>query len=206
MDPANSSRVLLVEGSSDMHVVIHLLQRHGLEPNFEIADKQGFPALRKSIYGEVNVSGRQALGILADANDDVTGRWQAISGRLAKAGCAVPKTPARAGSVFPGPRDMRVGVWLMPDNQGSGELEDFVHDLIPATDPVLPRARRYIDGIPAGERKFEKRKLTRAYVHAWLATRKEPRPMGTAIRTGDLLHDAGAASSFVNWLLRLFGP
>lgn len=205
MGTADSSRMLLVEGPNDMHVVIHLLLQHGIKRNFEIADKQGFPALRKSIYGEVNVSGREALGILADANGDITGRWQEISGRLARAGCTVPKTLSRSGNVFSGPRGILVGVWLMPDNRSSGELEDFVHDLIPANDPVLPRAKRYIDGIPEVERKFENGKLTRAYVHAWLAARKEPRPMGTAIKTGDLSHDAGAANSFVDWLRKLFG-
>ena len=29
--------------------------------------------------------------------------------------------------------------------------------------------------------------------------------MGTAIKTGDLSHDAGAASSLVDWLRKLFG-
>ena len=78
----------------------------------------------------------------------------------------------------------------MPDNKGSGELEDFVYNMIPVNDPIFPRAKRYIDEIPENDRKFTDGKLTRAHVHAWLATRKKPRPMGTAITAGDLLHDA----------------
>ena len=92
----------------------------------------------------------------------------------------------------------------MPDNQCVGELENFVCDMIPANDPILPRAQRYIDDIPAKDRKFKDAKLTRAHVHAWLATREKPRPMGTAITAGDLDCNVRLASSFVNWLRKLF--
>ena len=92
----------------------------------------------------------------------------------------------------------------MPDNQRTGELEDFVADMIPRDDPVWPRARQYIDGIPKADRKFKEGKLTRAYVHAWLAARNKPRPMGTAVEVNDLRHDSTNAASLVGWLNRLF--
>ena len=201
-----NSKVLLVEGSDDKHVVIHLLKHHGCcQPPFHIAPKQGYPELWESIPSELKVSGRTALGILADANDSIASRWQSISDKLIKAGCGdVPTAVSHSGSVFSGPRGMCVGVWLMPDNQRNGELENFVHDMIPENDFVLPRARCYIDGIPEQERKFTESKLTRAYVHAWLATCKKPRPMGTAIEARDLQYDVPVANSFVCWLRRLF--
>ncbi len=92
----------------------------------------------------------------------------------------------------------------MPDNQRRGELEDFIASMIPQDDPTCPRAQRYIDGIPDAERKFSRRKLTRAHVHAWLAARRKPRPMGTAITACDLHHDAPIAATFVGWLRKLF--
>lgn len=195
---------LLVEGTDDLHVVKHLLERHGIEPPFEIAPKEGFQKLRKSIYNEVNVSGRSVLGILADANENRAGRWQAISDQLARAGCRVPPKLTPANSVFPGPRGISVGVWLMPDYQRNGELEDFVYDMIPMNDPILPLAKAYIDGIPAANRKFKDVKLTRAYVHAWLASLRKPRPMGTAISSGDLVCNIQLANSFIDWLRQLF--
>ncbi len=206
MGSSAKSKMLLVEGSDDMHVVKHLISRHGFEPNFEIVPKGGIQELQKSIYSEVNVPGRDALGILADANDNITGRWRSISQKLARADCVVPKAPSNSGSVFLGPRGIRVGVWLMPNNQISGELEDFVYDMIPANDPILPRAQNYIDNIPKKERKFKDGKLTRAYVHAWLAAREKSRPMGMAIEAEvrDLVHDVPAAKSLVAWLRKLF--
>ena len=92
----------------------------------------------------------------------------------------------------------------MPDNNRRGELEDFIHDMLPANDPVLPRAKIFIDNIPAEDRKFSDSKITKAYVHAWLAARKKPRPMGTAIVAKDLVHNVEVANSFVNWIRNLF--
>ena len=148
MVTANSSKRLLVEGSSDLHVIIHLLLRHGIEPNFWIGTSKDIP------HSEIRS--------MAKSTCPGARRWEfwrmpmmtlRVDGRPFRDGSQTPvalsrKTLARTGSVFPGPRGMQVGVWLMPDNRSSGELEDFVHDLIPATDPVLPRAKCYIDEIP----------------------------------------------------------
>ena len=195
---------LLVEGNDDKHVVANLLRMHNLHNIVDIKNKEGFDQLRDSIYNEVNESGRKALGILADANCEINGRWRSIYDRLDQAGCKVPKKISHSGSIFIGPRDVRVGVWIMPDNNRSGELEDFIHDMIPANDPVLPRAKIFIDNIPAEDRKFSDSKITKAYVHAWLATRKKPRPMGTAIVANDLDHNVEVANSFVIWIRNLF--
>lgn len=143
---------------------------------------------------------------MADANDEPSQRWQSISDQLREAACEVPAGISGDGAIFSGPRDLRVGIWLMPDNDRSGELEDFVADLIPDDDPLWPMAKRYIDEIPADLRPFRPQKLTRAYVHAWLATREAPRPMGLAIRAGDLRHDAPIAAKLLRWIQDMFGP
>ncbi len=204
MDNAGKGRLLLVEGTDDEHVITKLLARHGLEKSFEIQEKGGFEELHASIYNEVQASGRRILGIVADANDQPVNRWKSISDKLKEANCEVPSDPGVDGSVFPGPREIRVGVWLMPDNQRPGELEDLVADMIPEEDGPWPRAQDYIDQIPEQERKFKPRKVTRAYVHAWLAAQERPRPMGSAITARDLVHDAPPAQSMVHWLRVLF--
>ena len=92
----------------------------------------------------------------------------------------------------------------MPDNQSAGELEDFIERLMPAGDPVWPRTGRYIDDIPPEDRQFATGKILRAKIHAWLATRAEPRKMGAAIRVGGLNATGPLATQFVEWLRRLF--
>ncbi len=197
----SAPKVLLVEGVDDKHVVRHLRQSLGLKLTFEFRVKDGIDNLLKGIPGEIKVSGRQAVGILADANEDIQARWQAIANRLSDAGVQPPDAPDREGAIIQG--KPRVGVWLMPDNHNSGALEDFVVKLVPQDHPVWPRAVQYIDGIPPNEREFSEQKTTRAKLYAWLATRKEPQRMGTAIGIGSL-HLGPPAEGFANWLKRLF--
>ena len=198
-----SKRVLLVEGPDDEHVVQHLCNRQLKMPTFAIISKDGFSRLTRAIRPEMKVSGRTVLGILADANDDPQARWQAIAHPLQQVGYNLPARTAPGGIVVEG--SPRVGVWLMPDNASTGQLEDFILQMIPAGDPVWPRAKCYIDAIPEAERKFKPQKAQRARIHAWLAARKEPRKMGAAIGAGDLDIATPLAKDLIAWLRQMFG-
>lgn len=205
---AQASRVLLVEGPDDKHVAEHIWwRRHRAEPTFCALVKDGVDNLLDAIDTEVQAPGLQAMGILVDANDDVDARWEAVKGRLASAKVDLPDSPVPSGTIIDGgPHDgiPRVGVWLMPDNAASGELEDFVIRMIPDCDAVWPLAKRYIDGIPYTERKFSEKKQPRAQLYAWLAAREDPRLMGEAIRTHDLNVDGPLCQAFAAWLKALF--
>ena len=202
-------RVLLVEGPDDKHVVIHLSERSGLTQNFMIVEKEGKDSLLDSIDVEVDIPGRTVLGIMLDANDDLDARWQAVTGRLNRLRQEdhfdlpdLPAQPKPGGTIING--RLRIGIWLMPDNRSTGELEDFVGSMIPSGDPVWPRAEAFIDSIPKDDRKFAPGKIQRAKVHAWLAARESPRPMGLSIRAGDLDTNVSNSTTFVNWLRELF--
>ena len=202
-DSQSSDHVLLVEGQDDKHVVRHLCHRHESTPSFSISDKDNITQLLESIGPEINVSGRQAVGILVDANDDVTGRWNAIQNRLRRADIEPPLSPSPDGTIIQA--RPRIGIWLMPDNTSAGELEDFVTKMIPTEDPVWPLSLSYIEGIPEADRKFSEKKKLRAQLYAWLATREDPRRMGLAIRARDLKVDGDLSKKFVAWLNELFG-
>ena len=196
-------RILLVEGADDEHVVRHLCARQQDMPSFHIDNKGGFPQLKDSIGPEIKVAGRTHLGILVDANDNFNARWQSVANHLRQADVNPPTHTAQTGTVVAG--QPRVGIWLMPNNGSPGELEDFIRQLIPAGDPVWPRAQRYIDGIPEADRRFATGKVLRAKIHAWLATRAEPRKMGGAIGVGDLNAMDPLARQFIDWLRWVFG-
>ena len=202
-------RVLLVEGPDDKHVVIHLSERSGLEQNFWIIEKEGKDTLLDSIVLEARTPGRTVMGVVLDANDDLDARWQAVTDRLNRLRREdhfdlpdLPAKPEPGGTILDG--RLRIGIWLMPDNLSTGELEDFVGSMIPSGDPVWPRAEDFIDGIPPDDRKFAPGKIQRAKVHAWLAAREAPRLMGLSIRAGDLDTNASNSATFVNWLRELF--
>ena len=128
-----SNRLLLVEGSDDQHVIRHLWERRYRQPApFQISPRDGIIRVIDAIRDEARVLGRQALGIVLDANDSPATRWQSISDRLASLGIQTPATPDPDGTIIASTGDIpRIGIWLMPDNRSLGELEDFVAQMIP---------------------------------------------------------------------------
>ena len=196
---------LLVEGSTDRHVVIHICKRASI-PDFNIDPKGSVEGLLESIPNEVRVDGRAALGIMLDANDHPEGRWEAVKGRLRKVGIELPPNPRPEGVVIDPSKGLpRVGVWMMPDNESPGELENFLKEMLPPNDAVWPLARAYINGIPTPHRKFQEGKTLRAQIHAWLAAGEDPRPPGSAIGAHDLAIGGPLCVRFTAWLRRLFG-
>ena len=212
-----AKRLLLVEGVNDKHVVMHLWKRLiKSDPPFCILEKGGIPQLLPSIPVEIDVRRREVLGIVVDADDDVSCRWKAVANRLRRAGIDVPAKLDPAGVVIEGkPHEdaPRVGIWLMPDNASTGELEDFVAKMVPSNDRVWPMSKDYIEEIlcadrkfPEGEiRKFSEGKILRAQIYAWLAAREDPRQMGLAIKAEDLDIDGALCGRFTGWLQELFG-
>ena len=206
----SKSKAILVEGKDDENVIYHLLTEQQRE-TVDIEVKDNDDQLLKSIFSELNVSQRDTLGVVMDGNNNYSGRWQAISHRLNKVGIKLGNTPAPEGFISDATatfmkenfKPIRIGIWIMPDNQSNGELEDFIATMIPANDPVWPRSQNYIDDIPQKDRDFKNKKITRAKVHAWLATREDPILMGAAINAKYLKTDGQMCLDFQKWLTKL---
>ena len=196
--------ILLVEGRNDKHVVWQICNRNPELPDFFISDRGDINAVIESIGPEFLAAGRQALGILVDTDDRPQARWDEIAHQLRAFGVQPPVAPDPTGTIISGV-EPRVGVWLMPDNTQAGEIEEFVASMIPDDDPVWPMSQDYIDGLPRYEGKFADGKTLRAKIHAWLATRADPRLMGQAIGTHDLQVNGPLCQRFLVWLNRLFG-
>lgn len=198
-----SDRVLIVEGSDDEHVVRRIWERCEASQLFQVEQKGGIDILLDDLGSDILAPGRQSVGIVVDANDNVAARWAAVRDRLLEEGVHIPVSPVVHGTVIAGADSKpRIGVWLMPDNSSAGELEDFVVQMIPAGDQVWPLSQRYIREIPAPV--FSASKTLRAQLYAWLAAREDPRQIGLAIRASDLKLDGELCQRFVGWLMRLF--
>ena len=207
--PDSQSRVLLVEGQDDKHVIDHIRSRCSMARKFCIRDKSNYVELLKSIPTEIKAPGRDVLGVVLDADEDPVARWHAVLTKLnalEEEGyfniSDLPNEPVPSGAVVEG--RVRIGIWLMPDNCSCGELENFVEQMIPSSDPVWPKSQKYIDEIPICDRPFKTKKTTRAKVYAWLATRERPFRMGTAIRAQELDINVPLTVTFADWLRRLF--
>ena len=174
MPDTGSECVLLVEGPDDEHVVRQLCRRYEEVPEFSVEVTGNDANLLDAIGPALIVPGRRAVGVLADADDDLQSRWNELSFRFAEEGITTPDVPDSGGIIMETETGLHIGIWVMPDNTSTGETEDFIQRMIPAGDPVWPRAQSYVNGIPPDHRRFRPGKLLRAQVYAWLATREIP--------------------------------
>jgi hypothetical protein len=201
---------LLVEGKNNAHVIKNLAKRHGMEsPEIQTPGKEteSIEELLRGLPLRLQAEDLQTLGIVVDANQDILARWQAIRERLISNGYSnVPKTPLVEGWVSNLTDKPRVGVWLMPDNQLPGMLEDFVRYLIPPDDVLRPKAEAILQEIEQTNlNRYKPVHHPKALIHTWLAWQETPgMPMGQAITAQALRHDSPTALSFVAWLKRLF--
>lgn len=200
------TRLLLVEGSDDRAVCTHFINRHGITTPIDIKDSGGFENLLKALPVRLKASSPRNLGVVVDADCDVVGRWQQLRSVLVNAGVRnIPEHPPAEGLVTLGGSGLRIGVWIMPDNTVSGEIEHFVSSLVPENDSLWPYAERCVYGIPSADRRFKESDLTRSVLHTWLAWQEEPgTPMGLAITRRYLTTDGPVAQRFLAWLQYLF--
>ena len=199
--------LLLVEGKDELHVLSQLLKHHRLPDNFVIKDKDGIDNLLDTLDVELIAGGLERLGVIVDADTAPASRWQSLRSIFAQSGFPLPDRADPLGTIveLSNRTLVRVGVWVMPDNETEGMLEDFVRLLVPPGDALLVFAEECIDEVVTRDCRFRPSYRSKALIHTWLSWQKEPgTPLGLAIRSREL--DAGAAFALplMNWLRRLF--
>ena len=202
-------KILLVEGSDDEHVLKHICGERGVGQLDEVKPQGDVLRLLENFPVRLKESDVEALGVVIDADTDLAARWQSLHDRLTKAGYQnVPASPAPAGTIVTPPSDSllpRVGVWIMPDNQTKGILEDFLHFLVPSGSRLFGHVKSSVAAIPDGERRFSQLAEPKAIIHTWLAWQLEPgRPLGTAITAKFLDAKVAQVDVLVAWLKQLF--
>ncbi|MBM7116561.1 DUF3226 domain-containing protein [Archangium primigenium] len=214
--PKNSPYRLMVEGPDDKHALLGLMKRHGYDwddarstrPHVE--DMQGVSKLLDSANLSTGAKSLSRMGLVLDADLDVKPRWQQLRDCFSHLRIDLPVSPASEGTVVdilprPDLKLSRLGIWLMPDNQQPGILEDFLGNLVPANDPCWAYAEeatvkaRSLGGALAQKDQIKGR------IHTWLAWQTDPGlPFGTALTARLLGHDSPQALAFVSWFQRLF--
>ena len=212
---------LHVEGTNDVHVVHHLLFRHGIDcpvsgdrrqqhefaPNVpEITPAGDKDAVLAAIGTAVPVSNGRSVGFVLDADDVPQNRWQAVCDKLREFGLELPDEIPNEGFVAEiEDYRARVGVWLMPDNQRAGALEHFLQDLVDDDNHLLHLAQTSTVGARERGAEFPEVDRPKAVLHTWLAWQKAPGlPYGAAIKARFFRDDSAAALAFVEWYRRVF--
>lgn len=201
------SSVLLVEGKDDEHVFYALLKHHGIPRGIiNVKDKEGIDNLLATLEVELLGSELKQLGIVVDADVDLTARWQSLTAILRNSGYTkIQTSPDPAGTIIVEDDRPVVGIWIMPDNSVPGMLENFVRFLVPQNDLLWDRVFLCIDSIPETERLFRSQHLIKAQIHTWLAWQNEPgSPLGLSITKRYLEADALHAQLLIQWIRRVF--
>ena len=207
-----NGKILLVEGTDDEHVLKHICGKRGIPPLDEVKPHGGDTKLLESLEVRLKLpEDGDVIGVVIDADTKISKRWQSIRNLITKFGYQdVPNQPDPAGTILDPPAGTllplpRLGVWIMPDNETNGTLEDFLRFLVPQPNILFDHAKCSVAAIPEGERRFKSLDEPKAIIHTWLAWQEEPgRPFGTAITARFLDPYVPEVDVLVDWLKRLF--
>jgi hypothetical protein len=203
---AKFNQVLLVEGNDDKHVLLALCVKFELPHNFDIIDCTGIDPLIERLPVQLKASGQETLGILVDADENVAGRWAALRERLSPAFPDLPEAVPPGGLIGQNENGLKVGVWLMPDNQTGGMLEDFLRFLVPEGDPLIGPVDTFLDDLEdQGVQAYRPVHRSKARMHTWLGVQEAPgTPLGLSITKRYLSLEGEQLAVFRTWLTNLF--
>lgn len=202
---------LLVEGNDDLHVIMALCVQSQLPETFDIIDCNSVENVLSQFKLRLkSTNDTKRLGIIVDADVNQTARWDSIKDILNKSGeYNVPDSLPADGLILD-PKignGIIVGIWIMPNNQLNGMLEDFIAMLAPEDDKLLEKTDIVLSEIEAeGINKYNKEfHKAKARIHTWLAWQETPgTPMGLAITKKYISQDNEIRNTFVEWLKELF--
>lgn len=205
---------LLVEGAVDKRVVVNLVKPQVVDwevdgnPIVHIDDRGGLPEILKKgvIESELRASGLESLGVIVDANGNAAKQWQRIRRRCKS---EFPKLPARIpnnGLITDHIDGLRFGVWIMPDNQLCGMLENFLVALIPEDGrDLLELAKKCVLEAKEIGAPFREVHQIKAELHTWLAWQDKPgNQLHVAVEQRLLAPDRPESHKFITWFRSLF--
>jgi len=222
----NEKNILLVEGKNDCHAIMSLCEKHKVTDNlFCIHDCESDEKVLKELTARLQAASElrpDVLGIVLDADKpedkpSLESRIQAVTDRLRKVCSDYPAFLKRKpeGIIIPNPPLFpRIGIWLMPNNQDIGMLEDFLMQLARAKQAT--DACNYPSSIAYAEtcvQQAQSQNLTsfnpvhesKAIIHTYLAWHEEPgTPLGRSITNHTLEPNTELAHLFTTWLKNLF--
>ena len=207
-------RVLLVEGKQDRFVIPELIEANGVSwgtrknPVVFIRDYDGYQKLVDPdvISTELQASGLSALGIMIDADDNPTGRWQSIRSASLKSIPDIPEVLPEDGLIHTTPTGIKFGIWIMPDNNMRGMLETFLTYMIPTDREALWQFAQAATNEAKGKGAlFTNPHIDKANIYTWLAWQNPPgRQLHQAIMERMLNPNHPNAQKFVTWFKTLY--
>ncbi len=208
---------LLVEGPDDKFAVVELMAHHIGWPEHRVPvwidSLNGVNNLLKSDILETRLTNPdiKRLGILLDADGTPSDRYGELRDALSSECPELPAFLPAEGfvstvSVKTLGSPMRLGIWMMPNNESPGYLEDFLSTLIPGgAKPVWDHAQQSTRTARQVGATYKEAHTAKAEMHTWLAWQDLPSPSaGWSLNRKALDPFLPAATPFVTWFRRLY--
>ncbi|WP_417910588.1 DUF3226 domain-containing protein [Candidatus Electronema sp. PJ] len=208
------TKLLLVEGEEDKRVIPQLVEANGVkwgEKKEEwIVEIKPLGSVEKLLDKEeinIQIKTRENLkiiGIILDADDCPADRWQSIRNCLIEIYPDIPQQLPATGLIHPG--EVKLGIWMMPDNQQRGMLETFLQVLLPEGGEALwDFSQQSCQQAKAQGACFKDCHSDKAKIHTWLAWQNPPgRQIHQAIMERILSPASPQAAVFMQWFRKLF--
>lgn len=200
-----NNQFLLVEGKDDQHVIYALCEKFQVPETFQVIDSKGIENLLNQISVRLK-SGINSLGIIIDADLDLNSRYLRLKQIFEPIGFNLPEDMPESGLIFSNPEEIRIGIWIMPNNQISGMLEDFISFLVSDDDKLMPLVDETLNKIENDSlNNYKQIHKSKARINTWLAWQEDPgTPMGLSITKKYLTTEKETCLIFINWINNLF--
>lgn len=198
--------ILLVEGLDDCHVILALCKAHDVPQKFGLYECGSYEKVLKRLNAQIaqpDPPGRsEIIGVVVDADENLTERWKSIRDKLKNHNYELPEKPNPSGSIIESTSKPKLGIWLMPNNQIGGMLEDFCIKMIEENQiDIVKKVLEEVKSVCT----YKENHYSKAIIHTYLAWQDEPgKPLGQSITSRVLRPNTSLAHSFANWPTKLF--
>ncbi len=165
------------------------------------------------ISTHLQVSGLTHLGLMIDADENVSDSWKMIRNACLQIENIyidnLPEQMPETGLIINipnGTKFIKFGVWIMPDNIIEGMLETFLGYMIPEQGEYLwEYAQEVVREAKNKGATFKESYIDKAEIYTWLAWQNEPgRQIHQAIKYNILNPNNPKVQRFINWFKELY--
>ena len=219
----SSSKIIMVEGESDKSFFEEVCKILGLNTKIQVApprdiggqhnSKEGIFKHLSSLLPLLDQGQLTHLAVVMDADHQLAGglgcnatisRMESI---LTPFGFSLRKNsdPKKSGLVFDHNDGLNsIGVWVMPNNQNEGMIEDWMKMCVSASEKtLLQHAIQITKALPI--QKFKEHHRSKAEIATWLAWQSKPdRGAYHALQENNFDSNSPAFQQLVDWLKRIF--
>ncbi len=204
----------LLKEQKSCAVISHFMDQYvewGDKPQEWVADVKSFNGVEDLlkpgvIEAESKVPGLKAIGIIVDADDQFDSRWSSVRDRCRKIAVDFPEELPSGGLIHHNEHGLRIGVWIMPDNQFHGMLETFLGSLVTPRLSRLGRSPRTVvrasreHGSPYTDSHHDK-----ACIYTFLAWLEPPgRSLNVSVQARAFDSRSPLCDQFVQWFIDLY--